>query len=47
MNEQDTQDLEAGQALFQEKLSGIYAEVLKQNPVSAASQNSDAAKSRV
>jgi len=47
MSEKDTPNVEAGQALFQDKLNEIYARILQRNPVAGASQKADAAKSRV
>ena len=47
MSDEATQDVEASQALLQEKLNEISVSVLERGPVSAASQKSDAAGARV
>jgi hypothetical protein len=47
MSEEVTRDVEASQALLQDKLNEISVSVLERGPVSAASQKSDAAGARV
>ena len=47
MSDEATQDVEASQALLQEKLNEISVSVLERGSVSAASQKSDAAGARV
>jgi hypothetical protein len=47
MSDKDTRDVEASQALLQDKLNEISVSVLERGPVSAASQKSDAAAARV
>jgi len=47
MSDEVTRDVEASQALLQDKLNEISVGVLERGPVSAASQKSDAAGARV